>query len=115
MLAWLKAMEDRPKARFEARMEALEAVVRQCNEFKRQAYDKITKRLDDFEAVCRQATTMYEAVRQHPNLRNVDEKVVRHTVIEWFHGSRDHYSGVRGKRKDVVQGDFLDLLNSDDT
>ncbi|VDN11020.1 unnamed protein product [Dibothriocephalus latus] len=56
-----------------------------------------------------------EAVRQHPHLRNVDEEVLRNTVIEWFHGSRDRYGRVRGKRKDVVQGGALDFLNSEDT
>ncbi|VDN37406.1 unnamed protein product [Dibothriocephalus latus] len=254
MLAWLKAMDDRLETRFEARMEALEAIVRQSNELNRRAYEKSTRRLDDFEAVsrtdngsvrikldtlvkrvdhmasehsvllakveqvaaalrdshrsmptgstvtvgrlplcsqeslsnfldrfksdkdCQQQTVdglikicgrsakdtirsilsrilgpplilqftysgaaknkmsfsgsplhavfcgrftfvsrRSEAVRQHPHLRNVDDDVVRNTVIEWFHGSRDRYGGVRGKRKDVVQGGFLDLLNSANT
>ncbi|VDN33425.1 unnamed protein product [Dibothriocephalus latus] len=56
-----------------------------------------------------------KAVRQHPDLRTVDEKFVRNTIIEWFHGSRDRYGGVRGKRRDVVHGGFLELLNSEDT
>ncbi|VDN08886.1 unnamed protein product [Dibothriocephalus latus] len=45
----MKAMEDR----FEARFEALEALIRQRYELNRHAYNTITKRLDDFEAVNR--------------------------------------------------------------
>ncbi|VDK47937.1 unnamed protein product [Dibothriocephalus latus] len=61
------------------------------------------------------ACSMAAAVRQNQHLRNVDENVIRNTVIGWFHGSRDRYGGMRGKRKDVVQGGYLDLLNSEAT
>ncbi|VDN16924.1 unnamed protein product [Dibothriocephalus latus] len=56
-----------------------------------------------------------EAIRQHPDLHNVDENVVRNTIIEIFHGSRDRYGGVRGKQRYVFHGGFLELLNSEDT